>query len=154
MIPCRYIIATVETRPCKYQECDQPEHVAETTVFRLPDGTELATTSPGDVYIDPWSLRRQEREGTHHCQWDNCDGRHTICCLPDPDMLGGHPWNIDGRASNCTMKEDRQHRCWVRHGSPQDGNLHVDKNGPTCSAGGGSIDTGDYHGHLNNFSLT
>jgi len=105
---------------------------------------------PGDVYIEPWSLRRQQREGTHSCSWDNCDGQHVICTLP-PNR---HPWNIDGRASNCDMPDDRAHRCWVRHGSPQDGTLHVDKAGHTCKAGAGSIQVEGYHGHLHNWTLT
>jgi hypothetical protein len=51
------------------------------------------------------------------------------------------------------MKDDMAHFCWVRHGRPEDGNLHVDKNGQTCSAGGGSIDTGKWHGFLHNGEL-
>ena len=44
-------------------------------------------------------------------------------------------WDIDGRANNCSMLEDRTHRCWVRHGEPPD--VTVDKDGPTCTAGRG-----------------
>jgi hypothetical protein len=71
------------------------------------------------------------------------DGRALACVCPD-----GHHWHIDGRASNCTMKDDKVHRCWVRHGRPEDGTLHVDKNGVTCAAGAGSIATGKWHGFL------
>lgn len=81
------------------------------------------------------------------CPWDNCDGRHLMATCPNGDV-----WDIDGRASNCTMPEERTHRCWVRHGEPPD--ITVDKNGHTCSAGAGSIATGDYHGFLQNGSFT
>jgi hypothetical protein len=76
------------------------------------------------------------------------DGRSLVCKTPGGD------WHIDGRASNCTMKDDDVHRCWVRHGRPEDGTLHVDKNGHTCAAGAGSIMAGSYHGFLHNGHLT
>lgn len=63
-----------------------------------------------------------------------------------------HHWYIDGRASNCTMKEDKEHRCWVRHGTFGD-RLTVDKNGKTCGAGAGSFFMGannEWHGFLRN----
>jgi hypothetical protein len=64
----------------------------------------------------------------------------------------GGEWNIDDRASNCTLKTDRLHRCWVRHGLPP--NVHVDKMGLTCGAGAGSIICGSYHGFLRHGGLT
>lgn len=79
---------------------------------------------------------------------EGSDGRGLICVCPD-----GHHWFIDGRASNCTMKDDKVHRCWVRHGKPEDGTLHVDKNGNTCSAGAGSIQTPHWHGFLHHGEL-
>jgi lambda family phage portal protein len=51
----------------------------------------------------------------------------------------GGTWDIDGRASNCTRPDDDTHRCWVRHGDPRTGVVHVDKDGDTCGAGSGSI---------------
>ncbi len=75
------------------------------------------------------------------------DGKAVVCILP-----GGHHWYIDGRASNCTKPEDEAHRCWVRHGTEGEA-LTVDKNGLTCSAGGGSIRTSDYHGFLRGGAL-
>lgn len=61
----------------------------------------------------------------------------------------GHHWYIDYRASNCTMKEDKVHRCWVRHGTIGE-RLTVDKAGNTCQAGGGSffMDGQKWHGFL------
>lgn len=70
--------------------------------------------------------------------------------------IGGHHWYIDGRASNCTLKEDREHRCWVRHGTVGE-KLTVDKAGPTCQAGAGSFFMGpnnEWHGFLRNGKLT
>ena len=64
----------------------------------------------------------------------------------------GGDWLIDGPANNCTMKDDRVHKCWCRHGTAPE--FHVDKNGVTCQAGAGSIVCGDYHGFLHNGWLT
>jgi hypothetical protein len=64
----------------------------------------------------------------------------------------GGTWDIDSRASNCTMPYDYAHRCWIRHGEPPA--LTVDKAGVTCQAGAGSIQCGDYHGFLQNGVLT
>ena len=76
------------------------------------------------------------------------DGRCLVVRTP------GGEWMIDARASNCTMPDDNKHKCWVRHGKPEDGTLHVDKNGLTCAAGAGSIVIKDYHGFLHNGKLT
>lgn len=65
-----------------------------------------------------------------------------------------HTWMVDSRASNCTMPTDDIHRCWVRHGDVKSGNVHVDKSGNTCAAGGGSILVPGYHGFLHNGYLT
>src|SRR5262245_5695356 len=43
------------------------------------------------------------------------DGLQVYCVCP-----GLHHWCIDGRASNCTLPNDREHRCWVRHGTVGD----------------------------------
>lgn len=61
----------------------------------------------------------------------------------------GGEWSIDSQASNCTMPDDRKqekHHCWVRSGIPP--LVTVGKDGPTCSAGAGSIQCGKYHGFL------
>jgi hypothetical protein len=62
-------------------------------------------------------------------------------------------WMVDGRASNCGLPNDHVHKCWIRHGDPRTGNIHVDKDGVTCSAGAGSILQGSYHGFLHNGCL-
>ena len=81
------------------------------------------------------------------CEWDNCEGKHLNVILPN-----GHTWDVDGRASNCTMKDDRTHRCWIRSGEPP--KIHVSKDGHTCKAGAGSIGVPGYHGFLRNGTLT
>ena len=78
--------------------------------------------------------------------WQGSDGMSLNVRCPD-----GHDWCIDGRASNCTLPNDNVHRCWVRHGVPPE--ITVDKNGHTCSAGGGSIQTPQWHGFLRGGSL-
>lgn len=95
---------------------------------------------PGDMFWVTFS--------TGHCYTHDppCE-RHLNVVCPD-----GHWWDIDGRASNCTMKDDKAHRCWVRHGEPPD--ITVDKNGPTCAAGAGSIKTPGYHGFLRDGKFT
>lgn len=75
------------------------------------------------------------------------DGRSLHCMTP------GGEWCIDSRANNCTMPDDNEHRCWVRTGRPEDGTLHVSKNGKTCAAGAGSIGQPGYHGFLHHGEL-
>lgn len=75
--------------------------------------------------------------------WDNCIGQHLHVICPD-----GCDWDIDSRAGNCSMPNERAHRCWVRTGAPPD--ITVGKAGFTCEAGGGSIQTSRYHGMFQN----
>lgn len=76
------------------------------------------------------------------------DGITLMVRCPD-----GHDWNVDSRASNCTLPDDNVHKCWVRHGDPRDCHVTVDKNGVTCSAGAGSIQTPNWHGFLRDGQL-
>jgi hypothetical protein len=84
-----------------------------------------------------------------HRPWCGPDGRSLVVRVP-----GGAEWMIDSRASNCTLPKDDVHKCWVRHGRPEDGTLHVDKNGQTCAAGAGSIQTRNWHGFLHHGVLS
>lgn len=102
--------------------------------------TPIGRPEPCDVYWSAWE-HHDGRDG--YCDWDNCTGPHLIAVTPN-----GREWNVDSRASNCTKKDDRTHRCWIRQGDPRDGTIHVDKGGPTCAAGAGSIQVEGYHGFL------
>lgn len=76
--------------------------------------------------------------------WKGPDGRSLMVVCPD-----GYHWNIDGEASNCTLPDDKEHRCWLRTGEPP--KITVGKSAPgqrTCAAGAGSIGTPKWHGFL------
>jgi hypothetical protein len=109
-----------------------------------PDGQLYSlSNAPVGAMWDAWWMRRHEGART------GADGLYLVVQTP------GGSWSVDDRASNCTMPEDHEHRCWVRHGDPRTGDVHVDKNGLTCGAGAGSILQGDrYHGFLHNGHLT
>jgi hypothetical protein len=104
------------------------------------DLTTIRDAPPGAM----WSAWWMQHEG-RYWDWDNQTEAPLMCKTP------GGEWNIDGRASNCTMPNDRTHRCWIRHGVPP--LLTVDKNGSTCAAGAGSILSGKWHGFLRNGEL-
>lgn len=110
-------------------EADKPGHVkdADGNVMRIahvPVGAMWDAHWMGDEYKGP-------------------DGIHL--CVRTP----GGDWLVDGSSSNCT-RPGEEHECWVRHGDPRTGDVHVDKNGNTCAAGAGSIVKGNYHGFLHN----
>lgn len=99
--------------------------------------------------LPPGALYAAKRDNPDPDAWPPVgpDGQSVVCILPD-----GSRWHIDGTASNCTRRDDKKHRCWVRHGrvgTP----IHVDKSGNTCAAGGGSIHTPEFHGHLHGGKL-
>lgn len=95
---------------------------------------------PGAMYFAPWldSLYKPQLE------------HNLVVVLPN-----GIEWNVDSQANNCTIPDDThqdRHHCWVISGTMP--NITAGKNQPTCSAGAGSIQAGDYHGHLINGELT
>lgn len=119
-------------------------------IYLRPDTGDRYTSreAPIGACWDAWWIHHGERGRDAKPGVGNSigpDGRSLVVKCPD-----GREWMIDARASNCTMKDDNDHHCWVRHGKPEDGTLHVDKAGHTCAAGAGSIDTGKYHGFLHN----
>jgi hypothetical protein len=121
------------------------------------------------------------RDAPPGAMWD-ATWLHDVEWAVGPDGIALHvqlpngiPWNVDHEASNCTrtqwlpgtyvgedgierhaekMWKGRTHYCWIRHGDPRTGEIHVDKNGDTCAAGAGSILSGSYHGFLHNGYLT
>lgn len=126
---------------CGYHFTDkdewQPRYL---TVYRNQPGTWEGTLSeapPGSVYDATW-----------YPDTYKVDGEYLVVVCPD-----GSKWEVSSRASNCDKKDDDLHKCWVRHGRAQDGTLHVDKNGLTCNAGAGSIQTLQWHGFCSNGRL-
>lgn len=110
--------------------------------------TTLREAPAGAVWDATW-ISEDRTEAQRGCAWMvGPDGRSLVVRCPD-----GHDWIIDSRASNCTMPNEDTHWCWVRHGRPEDGTLHVDKNGHTCGAGAGSIQTPKWHGFLHHGDL-
>lgn len=104
----------------------------------------------GAMWLADWykSEERKSADGRQIFGWDWDNQFEPQLCVKTP----GGDWNIDGRASNCTMPDDRLHRCWIRTGTPP--NITVGKGGHTCAAGAGSIQCGSYHGFLRNGELT
>lgn len=102
--------------------------------FRETFDWDTERPQPGDMFYITFAAG--------HCSEHEppCE-RHLQVVCPD-----GSWWDIDGRANNCTLKDDKAHRCWVRHGDPP--KVTVDKRGVTCGAGAGSIQTAKYHGFL------
>jgi len=129
-------------------EADDEYQLFKRHLFKRQDTGELFTLAdapPGACWDASWMIsdwNRDKRGSGYHV---GPDGRCLVVKTPD-----GHDWMVDARCSNCTLPDDDEHFCWVRHGRPEDGTLHVDKNGKTCSAGAGSIATGKWHGFLHN----
>lgn len=126
---------------------------------------DLRDAPPGAMWDASWY-----RSGNGGEPWTGPDGISLVVKLPN-----GNDWTVDQEASNCTrtqwgpgtyrdaegversaekLWQGRTHYCWIRHGDPRTGEVHVDKNGETCAAGGGSILSGSYHGFLRHGYLT
>ncbi|MGH7715242.1 MAG: hypothetical protein ACREML_04510 [Vulcanimicrobiaceae bacterium] len=140
--------------PSKCEACGEPFFTEDPfqlfgrQIYVRPDTGQrftLEEVAPGAVWDCGWISDRKKDCPTGSGYMVGPD--HRSLCVRTPD---GHDWMIDGRASNCTIPKDNEHFCWVRHGKPEDGTLHVDKNGRTCAAGAGSIATGKWHGLLHN----
>lgn len=105
----------------------------------------LRDAPPGAMWYADWYMN-DETPPRSMFHWDNQMTPPLIVKTPGGD------WDVDSRASNCTLPQDRTHRCWCRHGEVP--RITVDKNGHTCGAGAGSIVCGDYHGFLRDGFLT
>ncbi len=135
-------------------------------VFGGPLPTEDPRDWPPSKYIVGWKCEATGE--THvHCHefgigamwyaiwmprnwcWDNETEPHLLVRVPNG--ASHRDWDIDSRASNCTLPHDRKHRCWVRHGKPP--LVTVDKKGVSCNAGAGSILMPEWHGFLTNGEL-
>jgi len=154
---------------------DDPYQLFTRQIWVRPDTAQICTIDqfPPGACWDAWWYRRRrggEDEGrpSGSAYTNGPDGRTLIVRCPD-----GHDWMIDSRASNCGspcatcgvkyrdhgksshdyVDSQPTHHCWVRRGKPEDGTLHVDKNGHTCDAGAGSIQTPSWHGFLHHGEL-
>jgi hypothetical protein len=116
--------------------------------------------------------------GESYCK--GFDGRTLVVMIPDTRCKSGaFGWHVDSQASNCpepcetcgvpynqhwqryaesefkcryVPRDKGAHRCWCRHGEPP--LVTVNKSGPTCSAGAGSIiSPSGWHGFLRNGEL-
>jgi hypothetical protein len=131
---------------------DPKRQVFRRTLYATPDRNWIGMPEVGDCYWADW-YECDKRGGNCIHGWTNCDGKHLFVHLPGGSQPENEWHDLMSRASNCTMRSDTLHRCWIVNGRPEDGNLHVDKSGVTCQAGGGSIDTGRWHGCLHNNEL-
>lgn len=74
---------------------------------------EPAPLEPGDMY---WFI---EHESGKCSYWDNCDGRHLFVTLPAKSPGGWYyTHDLTARVANCSMPEDRIHRCRIIIGEP------------------------------------
>lgn len=131
--------------PTKCEHCDYA--FTDTDEFQLFTVGVLRRTDTGEEFSD----REIPVGGVRDYWWyprKGFDGRCLAVMTPEGE------WMVDSRANNCTLKDDDVHRCWVRHGRPEDGTMHVDKVGVTCAAGAGSILMHrGWHGFLHNGEL-
>jgi len=142
---CFLLVPTGETVKEECHCSPECKEIVEKPFYKRLDTGEVAARYPWNW--GPGAMWNSKHTVGDCPYWDNCDGNHLTVVTPS----GGH-WNTNSRASNCTMKADRQHRCWVVHGmAPK---LTVDKEGLTCRAGAGSIQSGKWHGFLTNGILS
>lgn len=139
---CGYEFTTEDERQDWQELIYQRTDTGELVTLRepRPDAVNAPTSAPPGASWDAWWMP----------DWGQ--GRDGIALMVR--CPNGRDWHVDGRASNCTMPDDRVHKCWVRHGDPRGCHLNVDKNGVTCGAGAGSIQADDYHGFLAGGVLT
>ena len=122
---------------CDYQGCDDPDCFREIVTSKRTD--------TGELVEDAWELTgAMFYVNPSAYSWRGSDGKCLVVVTP------AGPWFVDSRASNCTRKDDNEHRCWVREGVPP--NVTAGKGGNTCAAGAGSIMMNNgkihYHGFL------
>jgi hypothetical protein len=153
----------VKCAACDYEfsVTDDDDHwqVFQDQVYRRTDtGAEGAfqddwQKTPGAMWNAGWMHHKHPEDGKYLIvvlpdlhQWA-MDGRCSNC--DSPCVRCGQPYHAHGAKSACRQYSDaRPHQCWIRHGVPPQ--LTVGKDGPTCSAGAGSIMTPNWHGFLRN----
>jgi hypothetical protein len=122
---------------CGYVFADDERQLFCELIYRRVDTgeeTTLRDAPVGAMWYSEWQDRFY-RPQLAHC---------LVVKLPD-----GTDWTVDSQATNCTIPDDfkqERHHCWAITGTPPD--VTAGKAEPTCSAGGGSIQTSRYHGFL------
>lgn len=122
----------------RYTDSDEYGHRRKSIYMRRDNSSvryTLRDAPVGAMYFATWYEKYPE--------WCGLDGHALVV-----KVHGSQDWHVDGRASNCTKPDDSVHKCWCRHGDPSTGEVTVDKNGNTCSAGAGSLMLRDWHGFL------
>lgn len=135
-VPSEYPWPDVCACGYKFEESDEWQVFSE-SLYRRSDNAEILTlrdAGPGAMWNAEYLQDNPPMAGP--------DGLSLMVKCPN-----GLEWAIDGPCNNCTMPEDRVHKCWCRSGVPPVITVSKD-NCVTCSAGGGSIAAGDYHGFL------
>ncbi len=113
--------------------------LAPFTYDKMPYAGDGQGYRPGDWFV--WHHSDNDR-----CpDWDNCVDLIFVV-LPCRCLF-----SCSHRASNCTLPNDRLHRCWVISGSLP--NITLSKAGLTCAAGAGSIGHEHWHGFIQNGQL-
>lgn len=145
-----------EDQGCHHPEAEPCATCAGTGIVSDP-ALSVAGLAAKPCHEDASCVARFESEKTmcRTCYGRKTLHRHLIVVIPfllnkphvDPKYQRWE-WDIDSRASNCTMREDNVHRCWVREGEPPI--VTVGKRGRTCAAGAGSIAVTGFHGFLRN----
>lgn len=137
----------------EFTDADEWQDWIELIYRRPSDGAEfvLHQSAGADALGAPSAPPGASWDATWLDGWPTPDGIHLMVLLPN-----GHTWHVDAQASNCTRKDEepRRHFCWIRSGDPRACNVTAGKQGDTCSAGAGSILSGDYHGFLRDGILT
>lgn len=156
--------------------CDWCDRDFSETAIRQVNAHQLHSGSPDGKLYTLWN---EPVGAMWDCDWLKSDnGGDWGYTGPDGITLcvrtPGGLWMVDSQASNCDRKQEvpaptaehpnahrfvRTHYCWVRHGDPRSGNIHVDKDAKragveTCGAGAGSILIAKYHGFLRGGYLT
>lgn len=128
--------------------------------WKGPDGMALAVRVP---VAHDWWPDMQASNCTRRCPWwDDAAVQKQPAHATQTLFYGGGGWvpKQDDKHTIAIAPHNAQcdprftdHKCWVRHGNPRAGDIHVDKNGATCAAGAGSILTPDWHGFLHHSVL-
>lgn len=101
-----------------WTRCDTGEEI-----FRITD-------YPGACYHDPAGVRDKETNTIRF----GPDGECLILILPNNTKLF-----LDARSSSCSDRDDDKHRCRIRSGSIEDGNLSISDSFRGCSYTSGKI---------------